>query len=159
MAPRSQFPKWSADGNYIAYPPDRSGRDEIWISDPEGRAPKKITDADNEKGALVWTPDSKSLPYTAADKQPDLICVVSIPPGGIAQARYLYRRLRAKLPHTPILVIRPVVPGVQTNATESAQKLTADGASQVCFTLEDARVAVEQQLVLTRAAAATAAPP
>ncbi|MEO8213564.1 MAG: AI-2E family transporter [Myxococcales bacterium] len=96
---------------------------------------------------------------TATDKQPDLICVVSIPPGGIAQARYLCRRLRAKLPHTPILVIRPSVPGVQTNATESAQKLTADGASQVCFTLEDARVAVEQQLVLTRAAAATAASP
>ena len=31
--------------------------------------PKKITDLDNEKGALVWTPDSKSLLYTAADKK------------------------------------------------------------------------------------------
>jgi tricorn protease len=69
MASRSQFPKWSADGKYIAYVSDRSGRDEIWISDPEGRTPKKITDADNEKGALVWTPDSKSLLYTAADKK------------------------------------------------------------------------------------------
>src|SRR5262249_19551106 len=36
---------------------------------PEGRSPKKITDLDNEKGALVWTPDSKSLLYTAADKK------------------------------------------------------------------------------------------
>ena len=48
---------------------DRSGRDEVWLSDPEGRTPKKITDLDNEKGALVWTPDSKSLLYTAADKK------------------------------------------------------------------------------------------
>ena len=69
MASRNQFPKWSADGKYIAYVSDKSGRDEIWISDPEGRAPQKITDADNEKGAIVWTPDSKSLLYTAADKK------------------------------------------------------------------------------------------
>jgi tricorn protease len=69
MASRNQFPKWSADGKYIAYMSDKSGRDEIWISDPEGRAPKKITDLDNEKGAIVWTPDSQSLLYTAADKK------------------------------------------------------------------------------------------
>ncbi len=69
MASRNQFPKWSADGKYIAYVSDKSGRDEIWLTDPEGKTPKKITDLDNEKGALVWTPDSKSLLYTAADKR------------------------------------------------------------------------------------------
>src|SRR6185436_11042818 len=69
MASRNQFPKWSADGKYIAFVSDRSGRDEIWITDPEGRTPKKITDLDNEKGSLVWSPDSKSLLYTAADKK------------------------------------------------------------------------------------------
>jgi tricorn protease len=69
MASRNQFPRWSPDGKYLAFVSDRSGRDEIWISDPEGTAPKKITDADNEKGALVWSPDSKSLIYTAADKK------------------------------------------------------------------------------------------
>jgi Tol biopolymer transport system component len=69
QASRNQFPKWSADGKYVAYMSDKSGRDEIWISDPEGRSPKKITDLDNEKGAVVWTPDSKSLLYTAADKK------------------------------------------------------------------------------------------
>jgi tricorn protease len=69
MASRNQFPKWSADGKYIAYLSDKSGRDEIWISDPDGQAPKKITDLDNEKGAMVWTPDSKSLLYTAADRK------------------------------------------------------------------------------------------
>ncbi len=69
MASRNQSPKWSADGKYIGFVSDRSGRDEVWVSDPEGRTPKKITDLDNEKGALVWTPDSKALLYTAADKK------------------------------------------------------------------------------------------
>ena len=69
MASRSQTPKWSPDGKYVAYISDRSGRDEVWISDPEGRAPRKITDLDNEKGALVWTPDSTRLLYTAADRR------------------------------------------------------------------------------------------
>jgi predicted PurR-regulated permease PerM len=84
----------------------------------------------------------------AAEKeQPDLVCVISIPPGGLAQARYICRRLRAKLPKTPILVIRP---GVQANGKESALRLTEDGASQVCFTLEDAHTAAEQQLVMSQ---------
>jgi tricorn protease len=69
MASRSQSPKWSADGKNIAFISDRSGRDEVWLSDGEGRNLKKITDLDNEKGALLFTPDSKALLYTAADKK------------------------------------------------------------------------------------------
>jgi hypothetical protein len=91
---------------------------------------------------------------TVLEEQPDLVCVVSIPPGGLAQARYICRRLRAKLPKTPILVIRP---GVQANGKESAQRLTEDGATQVCFTLEDAHTAAAQQLVMGQTEAAKAA--
>ncbi|HET7092746.1 MAG TPA: hypothetical protein VFI22_04685, partial [Thermomicrobiales bacterium] len=69
MASRNDTPKWSPDGKYIAFISDRSGRDEVWISESESKNPKKITDLDNEKGALVWTPDSKALLYTAADKK------------------------------------------------------------------------------------------
>jgi tricorn protease len=69
MASRNDAPKWSPDGKYIAFISDRSGRDEVWIADSESKAPKKITDLDNEKGSLVWTPDSKSLLYTAGDKK------------------------------------------------------------------------------------------
>jgi tricorn protease len=69
MASRNQFPKWSPDGKFIAYQSDKTGRDEIWISDVDGKTPKKITNLDNEKGAIVWTPDSASLLYTAADKR------------------------------------------------------------------------------------------
>ena len=69
MASRSQFPKWSADGKYLAFVSDRSGRDELWISDPEGRSPKKISDLDNEKNPPTWSPDSKSLLYVAGGKR------------------------------------------------------------------------------------------
>jgi tricorn protease len=69
MASRNDAPKWSLDGKYIAFISDRSGRDEVWISESESRTPKKITDLDNEKGSLVWTPDSKTLLYTAGDKK------------------------------------------------------------------------------------------
>lgn len=90
---------------------------------------------------------SAEVTSAAEEARPDLVCVISIPPGGLAQARYICRRLRAKLPDTPILVIRP---GVQANGKDSAKKLTEDGASTVCFTLEDARTAAEQQLVVRR---------
>jgi tricorn protease len=69
MASRSQSPKWSPDGKYLAFVSDKSGRDEVWISDPEGLKPQKITDLDNEKGALLWTPDSRFLLYTTADRR------------------------------------------------------------------------------------------
>jgi tricorn protease len=69
MASRNQSPKWSADGKYVAFVSDRSGRDEVWITDPEGEAPKKISDLDNEKTSLLWSPDSKFLLYTASDRK------------------------------------------------------------------------------------------
>ena len=53
MASRNQNPKWSPDGKYLAFMSDKSGRDEIWISDPEGLKPQKITDLDNEKGPIA----------------------------------------------------------------------------------------------------------
>ena len=81
-------------------------------------------------------------PGGGARDLPDLVCVISVPPGGLAQARYICRRLRTKLPQTPIVVIRP---GAQARASESSQRLIEDGAGQVCFTLEEARTIVERQ--------------
>jgi predicted PurR-regulated permease PerM len=99
---------------------------------------------------------ASEVTVAAAENLPDVVCIISIPPGGLAQARYICRRLRAKLPKTPILVIRP---GVQANAQESAQKLTEDGATYVSFTLEDAHTTAEQQLVISQITTDKAATP
>lgn len=91
-------------------------------------------------GSSYLTADGEDLEGMAP---PDLLVILSIPPGGITQARYICRRLHARLPAIPILVIRP---GVQANGKENALRLTEDGATQVSFTLEHAHKMAEQQL-------------
>ena len=59
-ASRNESPQWSPDGKYIAFISDRSGRQEIYLTDEEGKNLKKITDLDTDKGPIVWAPDSKS---------------------------------------------------------------------------------------------------
>ena len=90
---------------------------------------------------------SSETTITGDKARPDLICVNSIPPGGLAQARYICRRLRAKLPRATIVVIRP---GVQADEKESAKRLLEDGANIVCATLEEARTAADHLLVASR---------
>jgi predicted PurR-regulated permease PerM len=101
----------------------------------------------SEITAAASTDTSSKISSNASSDLPDLVCVISVPPGGLAQARYICRRLRAKLPVTPILVIRP---GAQARREESSQRLMEDGAGQVCFTLEEARTIVERQLSARR---------
>jgi predicted PurR-regulated permease PerM len=119
----------------------RSATDEtIWDMWAQLFDPTRV--AVESVGSAYLATDVTSVVQT---EPPDLVVVLSIPPGGIAQARYICRRLHAKLPATPILVIRP---GVQANGKENALRLTQDGATQVSFTLEDAHTAAEQQLVM-----------
>jgi tricorn protease len=69
MASRNQQPRWSPDGAHVAFVSDRSGRDEIWLADPEGRNLRKVSDFDTEKLAPIWSPDSKSLLYVSGGKR------------------------------------------------------------------------------------------
>ncbi|TAK18024.1 MAG: hypothetical protein EPO35_01840, partial [Acidobacteria bacterium] len=69
MASRNQQPKWSADGKHIAYLSDKSGRDEVWIADADGKNLKQVSNNDYEKGPFMFTPDSKSLLFSAGDKK------------------------------------------------------------------------------------------
>lgn len=64
---RDRDPEWSPDGKWIAFVSDRSGRDEVWITDELGKTLKKLSDSDTEKIAIAWAPDSKSLIYSASD--------------------------------------------------------------------------------------------
>ncbi len=64
---REKSPRWSPDGRWIAFVSDRTGREELYIADELGQQLKKLTDADCEKSAFVWAPDSKSLLWSGSD--------------------------------------------------------------------------------------------
>jgi tricorn protease len=64
---REQDPRWSPNGKWIAFISDRTGRQEVWLSDELGKMPKKLSDADCDKSGLAWSPDSKSLLWSGSD--------------------------------------------------------------------------------------------
>ena len=64
---REEDPRWSPNGKYLAFISDRTGRQEVWISDEPGKNPKKISDVDCDKSQIVWSPDSKSLLWSGSD--------------------------------------------------------------------------------------------
>ena len=64
---KEQEPRWSPDGKWIAFVSDRTGREEVFISDELGKNPKKLTMVDCDKTGLVWAPDSKSLLWSGSD--------------------------------------------------------------------------------------------
>ncbi len=66
---REQDARWSPDGKWIAFVSDRTGRQEVWVSGELGKNAKKLSDADCDKTALTWAPDSKSLLWSGSDHQ------------------------------------------------------------------------------------------
>ena len=64
---KEQDPRWSPNGKWIAFVSDRTGREEVYISDELGKTVKKISDADCDKSGIVWSPDSKSLMWSGSD--------------------------------------------------------------------------------------------
>ncbi len=64
---REREPRWSPDGKWIAFVSDRTGREEIYISDELGKNTKKLSGADCDKNALIWSPDSKTLVWSGSD--------------------------------------------------------------------------------------------
>lgn len=66
---RDEDPRWSPNGKWIAFISDRSGRQEVWLSDELGKTPRKLSDADCDKSQIVWSPDSKSLLWSGSDHQ------------------------------------------------------------------------------------------
>ena len=64
---REQDVRWSPNGKWLAFVSDRTGRQEVWISDELGKTAKKLSDVDCDKSAIVWAPDSKSLMWSGSD--------------------------------------------------------------------------------------------
>jgi hypothetical protein len=61
-----------------------------------------------------------------------VVCIGSLPPGGVAHTRYLCKRLRARLPSARVLVGRW---GQKGNVEETEDQLRQAGADLVATTL------------------------
>lgn len=74
-----------------------------------------------------------------AEKSPALICIASLPPGGLAQARYLCKRLRARLPGLKIIVGR-----WGRESEDNSNVLLSAGADKVGATMIETRKQIIQ---------------
>jgi hypothetical protein len=68
-----------------------------------------------------------------------LVCVGALPPGGLAQARYLCKRLRTQFPDLKIVVGRW---GQTENVERVGERLRAAGADFVGFSLQESRAQI-----------------
>ncbi|HET9483221.1 MAG TPA: AI-2E family transporter [Xanthomonadales bacterium] len=90
-----------------------------------------------------------------AREAPDVLCVASVPPGGLAQAKYVCLRARAGFPELPIVAARW---GLRDDAVEKDRaQLAAAGANELHVTLSQT-VAQLAQVAARIDAAAAAAP-
>lgn len=64
---KEQSPRWAPNGKWIAFVSDRTGREEVFLSDELGKNVKQVSDIDSDKNGLVWSPDSKWLMYNGSD--------------------------------------------------------------------------------------------
>jgi predicted PurR-regulated permease PerM len=79
---------------------------------------------------------SAEMVSAVCDENPPVVCIGSLPPGGLASARYLCKRLRARCPSTRIVVGRWSPPGTVPDGTDV---LLAAGADSVVSSLRQAR--------------------
>ncbi len=91
---------------------------------------------------------TSELAARIAENPPAIICIASLPPGGLAHARYLCKRLRDASPDIEIIVGRW---GRQRNIKLDRERLEQAGASFVTTTLLETRQLLESRLpLLTR---------
>jgi predicted PurR-regulated permease PerM len=91
---------------------------------------------------------SSELAARIAEDPPAIICIASLPPGGLAHARYLCKRLREASPEIEIIVGRW---GSQRNSKLDRERLKQAGASFVTTTLLETQKLLESRLpLLTR---------
>lgn len=83
---------------------------------------------------------TSELVAAVGEKRPALICIASLPPGGLAHTRYLCKRLRAPFPAVKIIVGRW---GLRGNLESNREQLDEAGGDQMAVTLLEARDQLE----------------
>lgn len=74
-----QYPAFSPDGARIAYSSDRTGQDQLWVSDHDGHGESLVTaNAGMDMMRPVWSADGKSLVFECRQGGPSAICAVNL---------------------------------------------------------------------------------
>src|SRR4051794_119669 len=67
-------PRWSPDGRYLAFLSSRTGGKargaQVWLLDRSGGEAQQLTDVKGRLSSYDWSPDSKKLLLTMADREP-----------------------------------------------------------------------------------------
>ncbi|MCA1630342.1 MAG: protein kinase [Acidobacteria bacterium] len=77
-------PRYSPDGQRIAFASDRSGNLEIWTCDAEGGSPAQLTRFDNgQTGSPRWSPDGQRIAFDARPTDNSDVYVVGADGGAV----------------------------------------------------------------------------
>jgi dipeptidyl aminopeptidase/acylaminoacyl peptidase len=69
----SAQPAWSPDGKWLAFVSDRSDKRQIYRINALGGEAEVLTDAPEGINGFVWSPDGRSIAYTATEPKSDAI--------------------------------------------------------------------------------------
>jgi predicted PurR-regulated permease PerM len=82
------------------------------------------------------------LVSSGSERKPDLICLATLPPAGLAHTRYLCKRLRARFPEVKILVARW---GIEASNDHSPEHFRHADTCPVLATLVETRERLQQE--------------
>ena len=58
------FPEWSPDGLTIAFSSDREAGNHIWVMDPDGSDPVRLTSGNKVHDRPDWSPDGSTITFS-----------------------------------------------------------------------------------------------
>ena len=64
-------PRFSPDGNLLAFSSSRSDTNQIWVMPVSGGEAWRVTDSDNGVGSFRWSPDGSLIAYSRRDPDTD----------------------------------------------------------------------------------------
>lgn len=74
-----EHPSFSPDGAHIAYSSDRTGQDQLWVSDRDGHNESLvIANTGMKMMRPVWSADGKSLVFECRQGEPSAICAINL---------------------------------------------------------------------------------